>query len=55
MAKRIENPTEKITVTVRREQRVWLNSHPSINISGLLQEAIDERALMEFIRKETKF
>ena len=30
-----------ISVTIRRDQKEWLESHPSINVSGLLQEALD--------------
>ena len=30
-----------ITVTIRADQREWLNRHPEINISGLLQNAVD--------------
>lgn len=31
----------KIAVSIRRDQKQWLDNHPSINRSGLLQEAID--------------
>lgn len=32
----------KIAVTIRADQKEWLADHPSINVSGLLQEAIDK-------------
>ena len=33
------NPT--ISVTIRPDQKAWLDEHPAINVSGLLQQAID--------------
>lgn len=33
------NPT--ISVTIRPDQASWLAVHPEINVSGLLQKAID--------------
>ena len=34
------NPT--ISVTIRPDQKAWLKDHPAVNVSGLLQQAIDE-------------
>jgi hypothetical protein len=33
---------EKATVTMREDQKAWLNNHPEINLSGLVQKSIDE-------------
>jgi len=33
----------KITTTIKQEHKDYLNKHPSINVSGLLQEAITNR------------
>ena len=33
---------KKINVTIRDDQKEYLKEHPSINVSGLLQEAIDK-------------
>lgn len=33
------NPT--ISVTIRPDQKAWLKDHPAVNVSGLLQQAID--------------
>ena len=33
------NPT--ISVTIRPDQKAWLTDHPAVNVSGLLQQAID--------------
>jgi hypothetical protein len=27
---------------MREDQKAWLNKHPEINLSGLVQKAIDE-------------
>ncbi len=32
----------RINVTIRADQKKWLDEHPSINVSGVLQEKIDE-------------
>jgi len=32
----------KINVTIRNDQKELLNKHPSINVSGLLQESVDK-------------
>jgi len=32
---------KRITVTIRDEQKEWLDKYPSVRPSGLLQEAID--------------
>lgn len=34
---------ERINVTIRKDQKAWLEAHPSISVSGLLQEALDQR------------
>ncbi len=34
------------TVTIREEQDEWLESKPSINLSGLVQEVIDREMEM---------
>jgi hypothetical protein len=31
-----------ITATIREDQAEWLHDHPSVNVSGALQEKIDE-------------
>lgn len=31
-----------ISVTIRPDQKAWLKDHPAVNVSGLLQEAIDK-------------
>ena len=31
----------KLTVVVREDQRTFLDNHPEINVSGLLQRAVD--------------
>lgn len=33
------NPT--ISLTIRPDQKAWIEKHPEINVSGLLQSAID--------------
>ena len=33
---------ERMNVTIRKDQKEWLDRTPSINASGLLQEKIDE-------------
>lgn len=30
-----------ISVTIRPDQKAWLAEHPAVNVSGLLQQAID--------------
>ena len=32
----------RINVSIRKEQKEWLDKHPEINVSGLLQKAIEE-------------
>ena len=32
----------KMSVTVRKDQKEWLEEHPSLNASGMLREKIDE-------------
>ena len=29
-------------MTMREDQKAWLNNHPEINLSGLVQKSIDE-------------
>jgi len=38
--------------TIRKDQKAWLDGHPSINVSGLLQEAIDQKIEAEKAQKE---
>lgn len=33
--------TKTISATIRPDQHAWLMRHPEINVSGLLQQAID--------------
>mgnify|MGYP000554199743 CR=1 FL=1 len=35
-------PSVKLSVSIRDDQKEWLERHPEINISRLLQKAIDE-------------
>ena len=32
----------RLSATIRKDQKEWLDKHPEINVSGLLQKAIDE-------------
>ncbi|MCD6370336.1 MAG: hypothetical protein J7L63_02420 [Thermoplasmata archaeon] len=32
----------RLSVSIRKDQKEWLDKHPEINVSGLLQKAIDE-------------
>lgn len=32
----------RVNVSIRKDQKDWLDTHPEINVSGLLQKAIDE-------------
>jgi len=36
------NEKIRIAVTIRKDQKEWVDKHPEINVSGLLQKAIDE-------------
>jgi hypothetical protein len=33
----------KMSITIRKDQREWADNHPSVNLSGLLQEALDKK------------
>jgi len=33
----------KVTVTIHQEQKEFLDKHPSFNISGILQEGIEDK------------
>lgn len=33
----------RLTVTISENQKEWLDAHPSVNPSGVLQEALNER------------
>ena len=37
----------RLSVTIRPDQADWLREHPEINISGLLQAAIDHEMRRE--------
>jgi hypothetical protein len=32
----------RVTITIRKDQKTWVDKHPSINLSGLLQEMLQE-------------
>ena len=32
----------RLNVSIRKDQKEWLDKHSEINVSGLLQKAIDE-------------
>ncbi len=38
---------ERINATIRHDQKTWLDKHPSINVSGLIREAIDKRMVAQ--------
>jgi len=33
----------RVTVTIRKDQKEWLDEDPATNLSGLVQQAIDAR------------
>lgn len=37
----------KTSISLTKEQMEWVHKHPSLNLSGLLQEAIDEEIEQE--------
>ena len=36
----------RVQLTVRKDQKAWLEEHPEINVSGLLRKAIDDMRKM---------
>ncbi len=42
----------RMSVTIREDQKKWLEEHPSISASGLLREAIDRMIKIMSIEEE---
>jgi cobalamin-dependent methionine synthase I len=44
-----------ISVTIEAEQKQWLDEHPEINLSGLVQKSIEDmRRTLEGMRNKDK-